>query len=206
MNPSCITTGRILAAYQLYLKEYEPASETSRSALEALHRLREDAGILILAPEIALQILLATSLIHYQAPKHHPQARSLFDTVLARKPNSIEALIGKGRVALEAGEFEEAIEFTSKALELEPTNVDARMEHAWALVLTNSLQDGKSELREALRLVDGRDAHSRDMIAEIWWRIGKCLWDEGMMAFRCLLIFQTQKILETKRTLPLSPP
>jgi len=182
MNPNCITTGRILASYYLYCKDYEAASETARSTIESLRRLREDTGVLITSPETTLLITLATSLIHYQAPKHHPQARKLFDAILARKPDSVETLVGKGRVALEAGELESALENTSRALQIQPMNVEAKMEHAWALVLLEDIERGKKELEETLPLIDGRDPHSRDTIAEIWWRIGKCYWDEGFPA------------------------
>lgn len=89
--------------------------------------------------------------------------------------------MGKGRVALDAEEYEDAVEITSKALELAPDNVTAKMEHAWALVLLHDIENGKRELQETLPLVDGRDPHSRDTIAEIWWRIGKCLWEEGTL-------------------------
>lgn len=122
-------------------------------------------------------------MIHYQAPKHHPQAQKLFDAILARKPNSVEALVGKGRVSLEAGDLDEATEFTSRALHVDPSNVQAKMEHAWALVLSHDVENGKRELEETLPLIDGRDPHSRDTIAEIWWRIGKCHWDEGTILF-----------------------
>ena len=178
-NPSCITSGRILASYYLYLKEYEAASEISRSSLEILRKLRDDVGILIPALETSLLITLATALIHYQAPKYHPQAQGLFDTVLTRKPNSIEALVGKGRLALNADDLEEANDYTSRALHLDPFNAEAKMEHAWAIVLSGDVVAGKKELEETLPLIDSRDPHSRDTIAEIWWRIGKCYWDEG---------------------------
>jgi superkiller protein 3 len=179
LNPTCITSGRILGSYYLYNKEYESATEISRSTIESLRTLQSNAGILIPAPETSLLITLATSLIHYQAPKHHPQARKLFDAILTRKPDSVEALVGKGRVALDAEDFEGAVGLTSKALELSPDNVTAKMEHAWALVLLHDIENGKRELQETLPLIDGRDPHSRDTIAEILWRIGKCLWDEG---------------------------
>jgi superkiller protein 3 len=179
MNPDCITSSRILASYYLYNKDYEAASETARSSIEALRKLRDDAGLIIPAPETALLITLATSLIHYQAPKHHPQANKLFDAILTRKPDSIDALVGKGRVALEAENLHEALEYTGKALEINPSNVHAKMEHAWALVLLNDIETGKKELEETLPLIDGRDPHSRDTIAEIYWRIGKCHWDQG---------------------------
>jgi superkiller protein 3 len=181
LNPGCITTGRILAAYYLYNKDYEAASEIARSSIEALRKLRDDVGLNIPASETTLLVTLATSLIHYQAPKHHPQAQKLFDAILTRKPNCVEALVGKGRVALEAGDLSDAEEYTSKALHLDPMNVEAKMEHAWALVLSNNIDTGKRELEETLPLIDGRDPHSRDTIAEIWWRIGKCRWDEGSL-------------------------
>lgn len=179
LNPGCVTSGRILASYYLYNKDYEAASEISRSSIETLRKLRDDAGVLIPATETALMVTLATSLIHYQAPKHHPQARKLFDAILLRKPNSVEALVGKGRVAVEAGELDEAEEYTARALEIDPLNIQAKMEHAWAIVLSSDIENGKRELEETLPLIDGRDPHSRDTIAEIWWRIGKCQWDES---------------------------
>ncbi len=168
-----------MASYYLYNKEYESASEIARTTIDSLRVLQSNTGIRIPSPETSLLIILATSLIRYQAPKHHPQARKLFDAILARKPDSVEALVGKGRVALDAEEFRDAVELTSKALELNPHNVTAKMEHAWALVLLHSVEEGKRELQDTLPLIDGRDPHSRDTIAEIWWRIGKCLWDEG---------------------------
>ena len=179
LNPGCITSGRILASYYLYNKDYETASEISRSSIETLRKLRDDAGVLIPATETALMVTLATSLIHYQAPKHHPQARKLFDAILSRKPNSVEALVGKGRVALEAGELDEAEAYTARALQIDSLNIQAKMEHAWAIVLSRDIENGKKELEETLPLIDGRDPHSRDTIAEIWWRIGKCQWDES---------------------------
>lgn len=179
MNPGCITSGRILASYHLYNKDYETASEISRSTIETLRKLRDEAGVLIPSTETSLMLTLATSLIHYQAPKHHPQAQKLFDAILSRKPNSVDALVGKGRVALEAGDLEGAEEFTGRALQLDPLNVPAKMEHAWAIVLSHDIENGRRELEETLPLIDGRDSHSRDAIAEIWWRIGKCQWDEG---------------------------
>ena len=179
LNPECVTSGRILAAYHLYNKDYEAASEIARSSIETLRKLREDAGVITQAPETALLITLATSLIHYQTPKHHPQARKLFDAILSRKPDSVEGLVGKGRVALEANELEDAESYTARALQIDPLNVQAKMEHAWAIVLSRDIEKGKRELEETLPLIDGRDPHSRDTIAEIWWRIGKCYWEEG---------------------------
>ena len=180
LNPNCIVTGRILASYYLYNKDYEAAFETSSSTIGTIRKLQDDTGISITATETTLLVTLATSLIYYQAPKHHPQAQKHFETILSRKPNSVEALVGKGRLALEADEVTKAEIFTSKALQIEPLNVRAKMEHAWATVLLKDIENGKKELEETLPLIDGRDPHSRDIIAEIWWRIGKCYWDEGI--------------------------
>jgi len=181
MNTSCITTGRILASYYLYIKEYEAASETAQSAMEALRKLRTETGLLITATETVLLVVLATSLIYYQSPKHHPQAQKLFDIILSRKPQSIEALVGEARIALQAGELQRAVQYSSKAIEIGPHNVEAKMEHAWALVLSNDVEKGKRELEEILPLIDARDPHSRATVAEIWWRIGKCHWHEGTL-------------------------
>jgi superkiller protein 3 len=192
MNTSCITAGRILANYYLYNKEYESASEISRASIESLRKLQDDIGIKLAITETALMATLASSLIHYQAPKHHPQARKLFETILSRKNDSIDALVGMARVSLEVGEITDAEQYTARALQINPLHVEAKMEHAWALVLSHDIENGKRELEETLPLVDGRDPHSRDTIAEIWWRIGKCHWDEGITRS-----FQTAYIIGT---------
>jgi len=158
--------------------------------MDSLQKLRQDVGISLVGPDISLRVLLGASLIHYQAPKHHPQAQQLFDDVLSKKPNSVEALLGKGRVALEEGNLAGAIDFTARALQLAHGNVEAKMEHAWALVLNNDVQEGKSELQEALHLVDGKDARSRELISEIWWRLGKCLWSEGLSSSTLLVLME----------------
>jgi superkiller protein 3 len=153
----------------------------SRFTLDNLLKLQTEIGIVLLAPEISLRILLGTSLIHYQSPKHHPQAQQLFDTVLSQKPNSVEALVGKGRIAVDEGNFSQSIELTSKALLLDPVNVEAKMEHGWALALNNNLQGGRAELEDTLHLIGEENVHSRELIAEIWWKIGKCVWEEGLL-------------------------
>jgi superkiller protein 3 len=185
MNANCVTAGRIVAAYYLYNKEYESASEISRASLESLRQLQDDVGIKLSTTETALMAILASALIHYQAPKQHPQARKLFQTILTRKSNSVEALVGMARVSLEAGEIADAEQYTTRALQINSLHVEAKMEHAWALVLSNDIENGKRELEETLPLIDGRDPRSRDTIAEIWWRIGKCHWDEGVTHFFC---------------------
>ena len=182
MNTSCIAAGRILASYYLHNKDYESASEISRGSIESLRMLQDDIGIKLILTETALMTTLASSLIHYQAPKHHPQARKLFETIISRKPDSVEALVGMARVSLEAGDISDAEQYTARALEINSLHVEAKMEHAWALVLSHDIKTGKRELEETLPLIDDRDSHSRDTIAEIWWRIGKCHWDEGTIS------------------------
>jgi len=188
MNTSCIAAGRILASYYLHNKDYESASEISRGSIESLRMLQDDIGIKLILTETALMTTLASSLIHYQAPKHHPQARKLFETIISRKPDSVEALVGMARVSLEADDVSDAEQYAARALQINSLHVEAKMEHAWAVVLSHDIETGKRELEATLALIDARDSRSRETIAEIWWRIGKCHWDEGTISLFDLLM------------------
>lgn len=125
----------------------------------------------------ALNVSLATALIHYQAPRHHKEASEIFREVLTRNPENTGALIGLGLLLEEEGEFSRAGDFLRQALQSNPNNLRVVAEAAWCEVQQGHYDLGIGELKTCLDEVIGADPQSRDLRALVWWRIGSALWD-----------------------------
>lgn len=124
----------------------------------------------------ALTVTLATALIHYQAPKHHIEAKGLFETVLSHNPSHGGALVGLGLILEEQGDYRGAVDLLNKALAKDPGNVRIMAEAAWCNVLQGSCSIGQQGLEECLEKITGIDPRSRDLKAQILWKIGTCIW------------------------------
>jgi superkiller protein 3 len=115
-------------------------------------------------------------LIHYQAPKHHTEARSLFEIVLKHNPSYGGALVGLGLILEEQGDYSGAAELLHKALSKDPNNIRIMSEAAWCNVLQGNYNIGQQGLENCLEKITGIDPRSRDLKAQILWRIGSCIW------------------------------
>jgi superkiller protein 3 len=129
----------------------------------------------------ALTVTLGTALIHYQAPKHHSEAQSLFEKVLRHNPSNGNALVGLGLILQEQGDYPGATDFLQRALVRDPGNVRIMSEAAWCNVLQCNYDIGKQGLESCLEKITGVDPRSRDLKAQILWKIGTCIWSaDGM--------------------------
>lgn len=124
-----------------------------------------------------MTVTLATALIHYQAPKHHIEARGQFETVLSHNPGHGGALVGLGLILEEQGDYPGAVDLLNKALAKDPGNVRIMAEAAWCNVLQGSFSIGQQGLEECLEKITSIDPRSRDLKAQILWRIGNCIWN-----------------------------
>lgn len=120
---------------------------------------------------------LATSLVYFQSPKNHPEARSLFDDVLSRQPNATAALLGVGLIHEEREDFIEAEYFLDRALSRDPQNVRISAESAWCKALTGNVSKGLEQLKRCLEQINAMKATPYDLKAQVSYRIGKCSWD-----------------------------
>ncbi|KAF2219848.1 hypothetical protein BDZ85DRAFT_321823 [Elsinoe ampelina] len=173
---------RMTAEYYLHLDEYESAIDTTRNGLKLLLVEEKKAGIVLQEARDAFNAILATSLVHYQSPKNHPEARELLQDILERTPESVSALVGLGLVFEEQEEYPKARDLLSQALKLEPHNTKVRVEAAWCNALSGHHQEALDELEECIEHLDeirkkDEDPKSRALRALTKYRIGKCIWE-----------------------------
>jgi tetratricopeptide (TPR) repeat protein len=128
-------------------------------------------------------------LIQYQAPKHHNEARTHFEAVLKHNPAYGSALVGLGLILEEQGDYSGAVDLLNKALAKDPENVRILAEAAWCNVLDGNYSIGQEGLESSLAKITGVDARSRDLKAQILWRIGTCLWNaDGELPFAIICL------------------
>ncbi|KAL8699923.1 MAG: hypothetical protein Q9201_005733 [Fulgogasparrea decipioides] len=166
---------RIMSEYYLYLDEYETAVDVARKAQQQVAMDSQTSGLPLTGNSDAASILLGTALVQYQAPRYHPEARSLFDSILARKPANSFALIGIGLILEEHEEFNAAIDFLERAL-LQAPSTRIRAEAAWCRALSGDYSTGLAELEECLPHVDASDLRTKTFKAQMLYRIGMCMW------------------------------
>lgn len=168
---------RIMAYTFLGLDEHQSAAEMAKIS-DKLYRKAQQSYALALQNSLdAVNLILGRALVIYQSPKNHPQARAIFEDILARKPQKTEALLGIGLIYEEDENYAEAVKFLFRALERDPQNVRIRLEYAWCRALDKDLEGGLTELEAILVLVE-EDEHTTNlaMKAEILYRIAYCKW------------------------------
>ncbi len=111
----------------------------------------------------------------YQSPRHHQEAKNLFDGVLSNDPSSTSALIGVGLIYEEEEEYDEAISFLERALKRAPDNIRVRAEAAWVKALKGDYANSKTELETCLSLLASQP--NKELLAQTQYRLGSCIWN-----------------------------
>lgn len=168
---------RLVSNYYLHLEEHQTAAETARAGLHAISVLSQTTGLNLQSVKDALNSTLATSLVYHQTPRNHPEAKTLFEDILQRKPRHTPALIGLGIILEETEEYADAIDFLSRALEEDPNNVRIGTETAWCRALGGDHKQALDELEHYLPLMKADDPRARDLRSQVLWRIGICMWE-----------------------------
>lgn len=167
---------RLCADYYLHLEENETVIDTARSGLQTVSAVAQQLGMTMQNTRDALNSTLATALVHYQAPRHHPEARRLFENILCRKEQSTPALIGLGLIFEETEEYEGAIDFFTRALQQNQHNVRIGTERAWCRALCGQFTQAQQELENYLSALKSDGSSSRELISQVLYRIGVCIW------------------------------
>ena len=166
---------RLMGEYLLYLEEYSNVVETAKKMKEQLGLDRQVSGLDFRNSMDAANVMLATSLIRHQSPRHHTEARSLFDEILKRKPSNSPALIGVGLILEEEEEYEQATDFLAQALK-QGAGVKVKAEAAWCKALSHDYESGLKELEQCLEELEQPGA-DKGLKAEVLYRIGMCMWN-----------------------------
>lgn len=167
---------RMMTEYYLAIEEYESAMETARKANQGLAKQTAISGLALSENSDAINTSLGTALIYHQAPRNHPEARSIFDNILQRKPSDTSAMIGVGLILEEKEHYAKALEFFQQALE-RTSEPKIKAEAAWCKALNGDLQAGLEILEECLSYVKSSPLPSKSLMSEILYRIGWCLWE-----------------------------
>jgi len=93
------------------------------------------------------------------APRMPPQVVQMvqaYKAALAKNPNDLDANIGLGNLEFDSGQYLKAIDYYSRALEIDPRNADVRVDRAIAYHATGENDTAKKEL---LRVVQEKPEH-----------------------------------------------
>ncbi|KAK5129498.1 hypothetical protein LTR08_003221 [Meristemomyces frigidus] len=167
---------RLVSDYYLHLEENESVVATARLGLSAIRTQSQKLGMSLQNTKDALNSALATALVHFQAPRHHAESRRLFEDILQRKTRSTPALIGLGLIFEETEDYQAAIDFFTRALEQNEGNVRVGTELAWCRALCGNYSQAQQELESYLPSPKADDPRSRDLRAQVLYRIGQCVW------------------------------
>ncbi|KAI9850638.1 MAG: Superkiller protein 3 [Thelocarpon superellum] len=167
---------RLMGEYYLFLEEYESAADICYAAQSLISDEEQKTGLNFHNTIDAINTTLATSLIYFDAPRNHAEAKALFEAVLDTKPTSTSALIGVGLILAEQENFVDAAAFLERAVARDPDNVRIRAEASWCRVLDGSYTQGLAELERCLDDITGADARARQLKALTQYRIGRCIW------------------------------
>ena len=176
-SSSSLLAHRIMGEYYLFLEEFESTIDVSRKAQIVVATTAQQSGLTFQDSLDSINVTLASALTHFQSPKHHPEAKSLFEAILKRKPTLTAALIGTGLILEEQEEFADALKLLSRALARDPGNARVTCEAAWCIALNGDFAQGLKDLEACLTSIKAIDSRTRDLKALVLYRIGICLWN-----------------------------
>jgi superkiller protein 3 len=174
--PDSLLAHRLMASTYLYFQDWKSTVEMARKA-QTLHKDAERQYALDLQNSIdGVNIILARALIIYQSPRHHPEAKEMFQAILHRKPKLTEALLGIGLIYEEDEDYEEAVRFLHQAAERDPDNVRIKLELAWCRAQNGELQEGLHGLQDVRSSIEAERHPDLPLKSVALYRIAFCQW------------------------------
>lgn len=172
-----IIAHRIMSELYLSLEEFDSVVEVARKGLQNIKGLVKSTGVDLRNTNDVVSITLANSLVHYQSPRHHPEAKDIFRGILGRKPTSTSCLLGIGLILKVDEDFAEAVNFLGRALERDPSNIKIRGELSWCRAMNGDLESGFHGLQDVLGAIQETRTENRALKSEILYRLGYCQWE-----------------------------
>ncbi|KIN00829.1 hypothetical protein OIDMADRAFT_179703 [Oidiodendron maius Zn] len=172
-----ILAHRLMGEYYQYLDEYESVVDLMRNGQRLIADESSLTGLPFEHSSQAIISLLGTALVFYQSPKNHPEAKALFEGLLAKNLTSTPALMGVGLIYEEEEDYRSAIAFLDRALERDSSNIRIQVEAAWVRALNGDYAEGKHALEACLPMIHPKDPRSRELLAQTQYRVGVCMWN-----------------------------
>ncbi|PWY92680.1 TPR-like protein [Aspergillus heteromorphus CBS 117.55] len=172
-----IVAHRIVSKLYLSLEEYDSTVDVCRKGLRNIQDLVRRTGIDCTNTTDCFNIMLANSLIYYQSPRHHPEAKRIFEEILTRKPTATSCLLGIGLILKVDEDYPEAVNFLQRALERDPSNIKVRGELSWCRALNGDLASGLDGLQDVLAELQEARTENKEFKADILYRVGYCQWE-----------------------------
>lgn len=167
---------RLVAYTYLRLEEWQSAVDIARKA-QTLHSKAQTQFSLDLQNSLdGVNLILANTLITFQSPRHHPEAKDLFQEILHRKPLLTPALLGVGLIYEDDEDYAEAVKFLEQAAHRDPDNTRIKLELAWCRAQNGELQTGLDELQSVLSSIEAEKVKNQSMNSVALYRIAYCLW------------------------------
>ena len=173
-----ILSHRFMGQYYLHLEEYESAVNIARAGLRRISSESTSNGLSFANSLDAMKTILATGLVQFQAPRHHPEAKRLFEDILSRQAVSTSALVGIGLIYEEQEDYQQAGKFLDQALQ-NNSSPRVRSEAAWCKALDGEPDKALEELEACLHDLEGTDVRTKTLRSQILYRIGVCMWDQN---------------------------
>ncbi|TLD32856.1 hypothetical protein PspLS_00934 [Pyricularia sp. CBS 133598] len=168
---------RLMGEFYQHLEEYDSNVDLMRKSREHLISERRKTGLKFQNTENSFLICLGTALVFFQSPRHHQEAKALFDSVLERDPTATPALIGVGLIFEEEEEFDDAIDFLERALTRDPSNLRVRTEAAWVKAQKGDYSSCRGELEKCIPLLEEGGQPMKSLLAQTQYRLGVCIWN-----------------------------
>ncbi|KIX00926.1 uncharacterized protein Z518_09991 [Rhinocladiella mackenziei CBS 650.93] len=174
--PESVLAHRIMAYTYLHMEEWESCAEVARKA-QALYKEAEGRYAVKLQNSIdGVNLILAKALITFQSPRHHPEAKDLYQEILRRKPKLTAALLGVGLIFEEDEDYAEAVKFLAQSAERDPDNIRIKLELAWCRAQNGELHEGLHDLQEILSSIESGKHPNLVMKSVTLYRIASCQW------------------------------
>lgn len=174
---SSIIAHRIMGELYLHLEEYDSVVDVARKGLQNIQNLVRSTGVDLKNTSEVVNIMLANSLIYYQSPRHHPEAKNIFERILEKKSTSTSCLLGVGLILKVDEDYNEAVNFLERALERDPSNIKVRGELSWCRAHSGEMESGLEGLQDVLEDIQKLRIENRAFKSEILYRIGYCQWE-----------------------------
>ncbi|ERT02731.1 superkiller protein 3 [Sporothrix schenckii 1099-18] len=176
---------RMLSAWYQNAEEHENNIELVRKTLKRLEVRKNSTGMTFQHTKDALDVSLATSLIYHQVPHNHPEAKRLFENVLAHNDKAQLALIGMGFICEEEMDYNAAATYLERALALDKNDLRVRSEAAWVHTLKGNYGHARGELEACIPLLTQQVQSkvvriaqpAQKLLALTQYRLGVCVWN-----------------------------